>query len=1132
MAKFGRIGFVCAAVAAVVFSATILHAEDGDADREQRSGQLIFNGLRMSNQAGSPSAYLIAKWRRMGTTSAGVGYREQQLLREDGVRFVISPGVVYLNEKGMAMTLDETAAGLLAKPFGSDRQTGATVYLMTDDRDNPDRILYMCRRGNVQLYMIIDRSDEDGEEMTRRSIHRWRFLVKEAERLEIFEPANPPQFVVKVWDEYLGEWQALPGGQAFSRRLAKLHEEESLLLEIDVESEMIAATQPYEFEIRVQKGEKFLQLRDVDDRTALADPDRDGWNEVRVDPVDGQHPPRRLYAHFGAEPEGSSERAQEAEFGVRYADKSGAAEQASGLRRTIPTIMVTAFELRPAQLSASFEIFSSLLTEEEREGLRSSQVDPGTWFNGVFDSKQDMLSSWGPCTDADSGCDPYGLWGRVTVSDDGRSPYGPRSMFETTYLGWAWDLRDNSTSTGFLVMEDRPDGPLEVGPLLRNESVSLYFDISLQEVHEDVEGQGGGYRSLRELVEYELELRDRLEIGRPQGHGCPFEISIWHVDDLQDLKDENGRIRSLSSQDFERIKRGLRKPTGERVTQAGGRFGDLFTFRAGHSRSINSWFPLSLDTLGVPTPFGEMEGLPPYWKLDLEAGIYELRARIMVRLKELEEGEEYADSFEEHVALRFWVVDLPAAGGRTVIQGIETERVDGPPSQRFRLEEADVELHSAARSGDLDALEEAIRAGADVNAPDENGTVPLGWATSLGHREVVRMLLQAGAEVDHQTPRGQSALNVAASRDDRAMVRLLLEAGADVNERIQGATAPEYLKGATPIFLAALHGEGEALDELVQAGADVNARNAGGATILHLATDRGHAPVVRRLLQAGADPNRVDQRGVTPLMSAANAGSAECLWLMIEAGADPNVATSPFTPGPLGGITALMAAAQGGHETTTLALLLSGAKPDVRSVEGKSALDFARDGGHSKVVEILLRPEQVKALAATVFVEELEDALRDGRWDYVKLMIDGGVDVNVPDENGIPLLLSAAERGEVEIVKGLITAGAKIDVRDQEYGTTALIEAAMEGHAEIVRLLIQAGADPNLAARGDAGGEGAGWTALMGAAVAGKPEIVRMLLAEGADRSIVNAKGQTALDMAREEGQGNTARVIQLLGGR
>ena len=144
------IGLVSVTAAMLVLSAAPLRADDDDATREQRSAQLIFNAMKMSNEAGWPIPPLVRQYRLAGTTSSGVGYRGQHVGREDGKNFVCLPGVTYLNEKGLALTLDQTAAQLGAERIGSDRRMGATIYVQRDDRGDADRILFLMRQGNVQ----------------------------------------------------------------------------------------------------------------------------------------------------------------------------------------------------------------------------------------------------------------------------------------------------------------------------------------------------------------------------------------------------------------------------------------------------------------------------------------------------------------------------------------------------------------------------------------------------------------------------------------------------------------------------------------------------------------------------------------------------------------------------------------------------------------------------------------------------------------------------------------------------------------------------------------------------------------------------------------------------------------------
>lgn len=65
--------------------------------------------------------------------------------------------------------------------------------------------------------------------------------------------------------------------------------------------------------------------------------------------------------------------------------------------------------------------------------------------------------------------------------------------------------------------------------------------------------------------------------------------------------------------------------------------------------------------------------------------------------------------------------------------------------------------------------------------------------------------------------------------------------------------ANDNVKGRTPLMLAAFRGDAAAVVNLLERGADVNARDADGDTALMFAAFRGHALVVALLLQYGAN---------------------------------------------------------------------------------------------------------------------------------------------------------------------------------------------------------------------------------------------------------------------------------------
>ena len=114
--------------------------------------------------------------------------------------------------------------------------------------------------------------------------------------------------------------------------------------------------------------------------------------------------------------------------------------------------------------------------------------------------------------------------------------------------------------------------------------------------------------------------------------------------------------------------------------------------------------------------------------------------------------------------------------------------------------------------------------------------------------------------------------------------------------------------------MAAVGGNIEVVDALVNMGADVNRPDADGDLPLGIAAWHGHTGTVRRLLSAGALPDKQE---------------------------------------PSGG-SALILAAGRGHIGSVEALIAAGANLETRNSLGSTALQYATLGGHRQVVEMLL----------------------------------------------------------------------------------------------------------------------------------------------------------------------------------
>ena len=81
------------------------------------------------------------------------------------------------------------------------------------------------------------------------------------------------------------------------------------------------------------------------------------------------------------------------------------------------------------------------------------------------------------------------------------------------------------------------------------------------------------------------------------------------------------------------------------------------------------------------------------------------------------------------------------------------------------------------------------------------------------------------------------------------------------------------------------------------------------------------------------------------------------------------------------------------------------------------------------------------------------------------MLIDGGADPNMADDENDTPLTCASTRGCTDLVKLLLDKGADPNVShvtDPGNGSTALMCAVVNGHKEIVRLLLEKGAQPNV----------------------------------------------------------------------
>ncbi|XP_072770509.1 BRCA1-associated RING domain protein 1 [Nerophis lumbriciformis] len=96
-------------------------------------------------------------------------------------------------------------------------------------------------------------------------------------------------------------------------------------------------------------------------------------------------------------------------------------------------------------------------------------------------------------------------------------------------------------------------------------------------------------------------------------------------------------------------------------------------------------------------------------------------------------------------------------------------------------------------------------------------------------------------------------------------------------------------KGETPLHLAAIKGDVEAVQKLLEQGADPNLKDNAGWTPLHEACNLGHVAVVQVLLSSGALVNTPGYENDSPLHDAVRNGHMAVVKVLLQSGASQNV---------------------------------------------------------------------------------------------------------------------------------------------------------------------------------------------------------------------------------------------------
>jgi ankyrin repeat protein len=351
-------------------------------------------------------------------------------------------------------------------------------------------------------------------------------------------------------------------------------------------------------------------------------------------------------------------------------------------------------------------------------------------------------------------------------------------------------------------------------------------------------------------------------------------------------------------------------------------------------------------------------------------------------------------------------------------------------------------LLDAAWAGKAEIADFLIQHGADVNAHHrEAGSTPLQYAVLTGRPDMVSLLLKSGARTAGRYRDGQSVLHIAAARGSAPIVALLLEAKADLQALDSN--------GNTPLDSAVLHGQTQAVQTLLRFHA--NARYVhpiDGRGALHEACMRGFPDLLQPLLDAGADLAARDRFGQTPLDIALDYKNAGTVAVLLKLGQklrdSQKIAEEAMESATLRGQTEI-----------ARILLENGLDVNKPPASGSSYLNDAALKGQAKMVQLLLDHGALVTAQNQSGGTPLHDAALGGNAQVAALLLEHGAAIDERErESGATPLMMAASMGRVEVVRLLLERGANRLLRDKA-GHTALERARDSENADLVKLLAE-----------------------------------------------------------------------------
>ncbi|WQF90313.1 Putative NACHT nucleoside triphosphatase, P-loop containing nucleoside triphosphate hydrolase [Colletotrichum destructivum] len=442
----------------------------------------------------------------------------------------------------------------------------------------------------------------------------------------------------------------------------------------------------------------------------------------------------------------------------------------------------------------------------------------------------------------------------------------------------------------------------------------------------------------------------------------------------------------------------------------------------------------------------------------------------------------------------------PIAESSAIVQAL----VNGGGKPNMKGARGLTPLSAAIRSGPTSIAEILIKSQPDIDAETVEDWNLLREVVHHG-RDIINMLEQDAVMANPSDTDRLAELRETAESHGRQLMDLLLDKGVDLNR-------PTSVQRWTPLIYAVTNADISKMRRFLgrqHNPADANLRGfKEGYSPLRWALYYPNTEAVELLIEHGADINEIYDDGWSPLVEAVRKKKNDMVRLLIDKGANLNTSNSGSTP--------LIEAVKVGNSDAVWLLLQSQMKVflDERDDSGMSALLYALQSGNKGIVWLLVSKgaslnDQTKNTSSAINFALRHGKINDNRkadFSLVWLLLQNGADINAADSRGMTPLHHVSSSGSLEALQFLIEHNVHVDVPDDK-GHTPLALAVLKERDQAVQFLVQYRA--SLFVRNQDG-----LTPLHHAAVQGFNSGLKILLLRSEALDVVDNRSYTALHHA------------------